>query len=465
MATYYSQDTGNWSTLANWNSAANGSGSSPASIAAMDDQTFIIQAGHVITFDVEDSLDCDGSVSGWTTGINGITITGADAGNTPGELTLTRTANSASNRLYGLRLKAGATIVGTNKTVFGKLTAGTSDNPIPPEATHVIWALGINETVTIDLTYLSLAMYGSSPIEPVYVLTTDATIGQTELLCKGLRNNTNPNMETEWRAGWMVIVSNDGYPINTEYLYLATIPVENNVIRLASGLTKARLAGTNIVLCRRNIELRATGVGCLIRYGFNAIYNSVALSHTDYGLNRYMIRGGSWHILEGTTIIIRTYWGIRQSNYLTVTGQTVFTGCGGAIIQGNNGIIENNTAIIGCNWAFHSTYNMIVRGQVKISGCSDSALYGVGSTPIINTLICKNTIISGVNKVATVATTTSSIWLYDVDIVNYVTLINQPLQKNITTIFATPRTEIWPKGYEPAGTNTNDRKYPLPIPI
>jgi hypothetical protein len=45
MATYYSQATGNWSTLSNWNDVRDGSGSSPASIAAMDDQTFVIQPG------------------------------------------------------------------------------------------------------------------------------------------------------------------------------------------------------------------------------------------------------------------------------------------------------------------------------------------------------------------------------------------------------------------------------------
>ena len=37
MATWYSQGSGLWSTLSNWNDAADGSGSAPASIAAFDD--------------------------------------------------------------------------------------------------------------------------------------------------------------------------------------------------------------------------------------------------------------------------------------------------------------------------------------------------------------------------------------------------------------------------------------------
>ena len=94
MATWYSQGSGLWSTLSNWNDAADGSGSAPGSIAAFDDSPVVIQEGHVIEFDVEDAVACDGSVSGWPTGIAGITITGSAAG-TPGELTLTDTNNNA----------------------------------------------------------------------------------------------------------------------------------------------------------------------------------------------------------------------------------------------------------------------------------------------------------------------------------------------------------------------------------
>ena len=54
MATYYSQASGKWSTLSNWNDIIDGSGSSPISIAAMDDNSFVIQSGHVIEFDIED---------------------------------------------------------------------------------------------------------------------------------------------------------------------------------------------------------------------------------------------------------------------------------------------------------------------------------------------------------------------------------------------------------------------------
>ena len=54
-ATYYSQGTDDWSTFGNWNDAADGSGSAPASFAAMNDGThsFVVQDGHTITVDTD----------------------------------------------------------------------------------------------------------------------------------------------------------------------------------------------------------------------------------------------------------------------------------------------------------------------------------------------------------------------------------------------------------------------------
>lgn len=94
MATYYSQGSGNWSTLANWNDAIGGGGASPASIAAMSNNTFVIQKGHVVVQDVEDDVDCTGAITGWTTGIAGVTITGGDVGEDPGQLVLCDSPNS-----------------------------------------------------------------------------------------------------------------------------------------------------------------------------------------------------------------------------------------------------------------------------------------------------------------------------------------------------------------------------------
>ena len=48
MSTYYSQASGAWSLMSNWNTAANGSGSTPANLAAFDNNSVVIQAPHAI---------------------------------------------------------------------------------------------------------------------------------------------------------------------------------------------------------------------------------------------------------------------------------------------------------------------------------------------------------------------------------------------------------------------------------
>ena len=66
MTVYYSQSSGVWSTLARWNTVAGGGGSSPASVDAMEDNQFVIQAGHNIDYDLD--------TSSWTTGFRTIKI-------------------------------------------------------------------------------------------------------------------------------------------------------------------------------------------------------------------------------------------------------------------------------------------------------------------------------------------------------------------------------------------------------
>ena len=110
MATYYSQGSDLWSTLANWDTNAGGGGSDPASVAAMDDDTFIIQAEHVITMDAD--------MSAFANGIAGLTITGIAAG-TPGTLRFYNGTNGF------LKIKTGTTILGTDTAVYGRILANS----------------------------------------------------------------------------------------------------------------------------------------------------------------------------------------------------------------------------------------------------------------------------------------------------------------------------------------------------
>ena len=202
MATYYSQGSGNWSTLSNWDTTRDGSGTDPASVAAMDGQFFYIQPGHTVIFDVEDAPACDGSISGWsTTGIAQITIEGGPS--SAGVLQFSATPNTPG-RIYGLRIRNATNgIQGTANTVLGSIVGGSAESPIPTNAITTISGYGS----LINTTYVSVMLYGVGPSEPVYRLTAPANAGDTILYVEGLRSQTNPQSETEWSAGRRVMTN------------------------------------------------------------------------------------------------------------------------------------------------------------------------------------------------------------------------------------------------------------------
>ena len=150
MATFYSQGNGNWSTLTNWDTVEGGGGSNPASVAAMDDQTFVIQAGHNIEFDIDSS--------GFAAGIAGITING---GATPGMLY----SKYSGAGTYYLKLKTGTTIAGTTDTNRGRLLANSNGT------WGATGALPFDRKFTIDLgatgyinaENLDIALYDTEP--------------------------------------------------------------------------------------------------------------------------------------------------------------------------------------------------------------------------------------------------------------------------------------------------------------
>lgn len=150
MATYYSQGSDLWSTLTNWDTNAGGGGSDPASVAAMDDQTFIIQAGHTITLDVD--------MSGFANGIAGLTITG---GATPGMLVCKYDADGT----YHLKIKTATHLVGTTSTNRGRLLANSDgvwgNTGVLPFGRKFI--IDLNGTAQVDASNLDIQLYNTEP--------------------------------------------------------------------------------------------------------------------------------------------------------------------------------------------------------------------------------------------------------------------------------------------------------------
>ena len=161
MATYYSQSSGVWSTLSRWNTNAGGGGSSPTSIAAMEDHIYIIQAGHTIDYDID--------TSAWTVGFQTITITGSNS--TPGMLRCDSTTLPAGT--YNVKMKTGFSIVGTaSVTNLGRILANSDGDwatttALANDRKFFITSLTGTSTVdTITATNLSIRLFCTQPTIP-----------------------------------------------------------------------------------------------------------------------------------------------------------------------------------------------------------------------------------------------------------------------------------------------------------
>jgi hypothetical protein len=165
MATYYSQSSGVWSSLTRWDTVAGGGGSNPASVAAMEDNLFVIQDTHVIDFDID--------TSAWTVGFQTITITGGEG--TPGTLRCDSTTLAAGT--YNVKMKTGFAIVGSAAAVtnHGRILANSdgawgTTTPLANDRKFIISTLTGTSTVdTITATHLDIQLYCKQPAVTDYV--------------------------------------------------------------------------------------------------------------------------------------------------------------------------------------------------------------------------------------------------------------------------------------------------------
>ncbi|HPM22120.1 MAG TPA: hypothetical protein PLY35_12850, partial [Thermotogota bacterium] len=490
----------------------------PLTIASFDNCPVVIQEGHVVEFDVEDAVACDGSVSGWTTGIAGITITGAAAGNTPGELTLTDTANNA-NRVYGLRLKANTAIVGTNVAVLGKVTGGTDSVPLPTGAVHIIQFIDPPTTGGFNLTYLSLALYAAQPVETVYVTTADAGIGDSVLSVEGRLTGCNPNTDTtEWQVGRAVrVIRTTSAGADTQATTIAA--VGDGTITLGDNLTVAKPAGSLVVLQQRNIEIRdsaatsndrnliANGTGAVLDCALRSLRSATAgtrgiiygTSHTVQGSATisgcsYGISAGTSHTVQGSATISGCSYGIYVGTSHVVQGSATISGCSYGIYGGTSHIVQDSATISGCLIGIYGGTSNILQGSAVISGCTYGIGYGTshivqGSATILG---CTRGIIYGTSHTvqgsATISGCTVGIYQSDNALVAHTASItgcttNYCVDTDDASVFSyatpasgtdvygtyklnvapavfAPRVEIWPTGYEAAGTGDVTRRYP-----
>jgi len=120
--------------------------------APIDSDIVVVAANNTVIVDAD--------YTALTNGIAGLTIT--SHASTPGMLTFKSDGTAA---VYGLKIKAGTTIVGTNAAAKGRLLAN-SDN-VWGHTTAVPFAskntILLDTTAYIDATYLDIALYGTQP--------------------------------------------------------------------------------------------------------------------------------------------------------------------------------------------------------------------------------------------------------------------------------------------------------------
>ena len=405
--------------MSRWNTAADGSGSAPANFAAMEDNAIVIQAGHVIDWD----LDC----SAWTVGFQTFTIQGHAT--TPGTLRCDSTTLSAGT--YCIKMKTGYNIAGTTGAVRGGILSNADGNyggtgSLAYDRKFIISLLG---TATIDATYLDINLYDTEPANKW------VEVYKTAYVCADQTTGVNPATDiitfgsAPPAAGTPVMVRSSGaLPTGltaTDIYYIRT--VSGNTCKLALQNSDAAI-----------VDITATGSGALTMYDgwtdittnpaiVNVIQNVTADSWSNvaghnacvladcnapencdqqrltianiaagtitlssnvdsvqYPLARIYLSSRNIQVLSAGTsasqaIIAAASYCVFKCEIRNTAGTgTTFYGYG--LGSSYNNIISG--VVSGCNIGLGSSYNNIISGIV--SGCN----YGLGSS--------YNNIISGI---------------------------------------------------------------------
>jgi hypothetical protein len=390
MATYYSLATGNWSTLANWNTAADGSGSAPASVAAMDNETFIIQAGHTITLDVD--------ISAHTNGVAGLTI--ESHATDPGMLVCPTAAGN-----YGLKIKTGTSIVGTNAAVFGRILANSdgvwgNTGAVPANITFLI---SLDGTGFINAQYLDIALRCTEP-----TIASVATYG-TKLAVSSIDTGTDTitlGSAHGWAANTPVMIQSTGTlpgGLSASAVYYVTSPsgadlklalvssgtavditsAGTGTIEVYSGHTSTSTAVMNVLADVTGDAQWATGASVVLsdcNDTGNYDQQRVTLSAVAAGTITLSANVDSAQF-PGAIIYLMTRNVAIRSNTTTTTNIVSYPTA--ATHGGVFGCEIRSTAGTGTTFYGNGVYGVYGSGHTisgTVSGCNNGVYYGSGHT-------------------------------------------------------------------------------------
>ena len=338
MAVRTSIGSGPWSAAGTWNTGVPVNGDSA-----------VIAAGHIVTFDADQS--------GWATGLAGLTITG------------TLVCSTSAGSYY---LKCAADISGA-----GLLQAGSAETALPAAVTFTIDFAGAAKGIQLSGD-LALQLYCAEPANKIIRLSGAEAAGQTEL-----------SVDTDvtgdiWKAGDTIRIDDVNQSLDSEARTIAAGGIAAGTITVTAGLANAKIVSALVILISRNIKIKGSTdycvkngsgarIGCEISGNTNGVYYGSA--HTISGTisgNTYGVCYGSGHTISGTisgnTNGVNSGWGHTISG--TISGNTngVNSGWGHTI----GGTISGNA-----NGVYYGSGHTI---SGTISGNANGVYYGSGHT-------------------------------------------------------------------------------------
>ncbi|HPM22223.1 MAG TPA: hypothetical protein PLY35_13400, partial [Thermotogota bacterium] len=128
------------------------------------------------------------------------------------------------------------------------------------------------------------------------------------------------------------------------------------------------------------------------------------------------------------------------------------SGCSYGIAYGTSNVVQGSAVISGCSYGIAYGTSNVVQGSATISG-STTGIYQSA-----NALVAHTASITGCNTNYRVDAADDSVFSYSTPANG--TDVYSVYKLNVAPAVATPRVEIWPSGYEAAGTGEVTRRYP-----
>jgi hypothetical protein len=276
MATYLSNQTGNWSTASTWVTAAAGT-LTPTAAAGQPPQSggvdkIIIRSGHIVGYDVSGEFGDDSTFNTNLTSAGGIVVVGT--------LSASRTTSTSLTARGSITVPTG-----------GTFNWGTSASPIPSSVSARI-VLNYSPTPSNHRHIFvcnggNVSMYSALQKTRNTFLTLSANAAATQITV---------NDVTNWVIGDRVILEPDTTTMTREHI--TTISnVAGNVITLNNGLNFARLSGTRIGNFSSNLTVMPQSTAFTTGFFYNPTNTSTCVLNNV----RFESMGGNSPTWSSTT--------------------------------------------------------------------------------------------------------------------------------------------------------------------